>query len=681
MVERLKRYDPMIWIPIALLGAFALGTIAVWRGEHVNAAWFVIAAVCLYLTMYRFYSKFLANKVFGLDDRRATPAEKLDNGRDFMPMDKRVVYGHHFAAIAGAGPLVGPILAAQFGYLPGILWIMIGVVLAGAVQDFVILFASVRRNGKSLGQMAREEIGPIGGAAALITVFIIMIIILAVLALVFTNAAKNSPWSTFTIACTIPIAIGLGYYLRNIRPGKVIEGSLIGVALLLVSVWLGGVIRDTAFGKAFDLAPDKIVWLVIAYGFIAAVLPVWVLLAPRDYLSSFMKIGTILFLALGVLLVHPETQMPALTKFAQTGLGPVFAGGIFPFAFIFIACGAVSGFHSLIASGTTPKMLRKESDARLIGYGGMLMESFVAVMAMVAAIVLVPGEYFAITVPALKSAANAAKVVTDLGFPVTPDQLNALAKNIGEKSIVSRTGGAPTLAVGMAKIFSNFIGGQGLMSMWYHFAIMFEALFILTTIDAGTRVARFMLQDTLGNVYKPLARTSWMPGVLVSSAVVCAGWGYLLYQGVVVDPLGGINSLFPLFGTTNQLLAGVALIVGTTILLKMGRLRYIWTTAVPAAWLLTTTLTAAYLKAFDPNPKIGFFAHADALEKATPQVAKASQMIFNDRLDGTLAIVLGVLVLIVLADAVYRWYRILSGPQTPAELHEAPVVESKLVAA
>jgi carbon starvation protein len=679
MVARLKRFDPIIWIPVALLGAFALGVIAVWRGEHVNAVWFVVAAVCLYLVMYRFYSKFIAVKVLGLNDHRATPAETLNNGRDFMPLDRRVVYGHHFAAIAGAGPLVGPILAAQFGYLPGILWIMIGVVLAGAVQDMVILFASVRRNGKSLGQMAREEIGPIGGAAALIAVFVIMIILIAVLALVFVNATKNSPWSVFTIASTIPIAIGLGYYLRNIRPGKVVEGSLIAVALLLVAVWLGGVIRDTSFGQIFNLSPTAVVWAVIIYGFVAAVLPIWVLLAPRDYLSSFVKIGTILLLALGVLLVLPATQMPALTKFASTGLGPVFAGGVFPFAFIFIACGAVSGFHALIASGTTPKMIRKERDIRIVGYGAMLMESFVAVMAMISAIVLIPGEYFAITIPALKTAANAATVISGLGFPVTADQLNTLAKNVGEVTIVSRSGGAPTLAVGMASIFSKFLGGTALMSMWYHFAIMFEALFILTTIDAGTRVARFMLQDTIGNVYKPFSRTSWLPGVIITSAAVCVGWGYLLYQGVVVDPLGGINSLFPLFGTTNQLLAGVALIVGTTILLKMGKLRYIWVTAVPAAWLLVTTLTAAWEKAFDSNPRIGFFAHANAIESGKLTIVNPSANIFNDRLDGTLAIILGALVLIVVANAIYGWARILTTPEKEP-VHEAPVRESALVA-
>jgi carbon starvation protein len=644
----------------------------------VNAAWFVIAAVCIYLTMYRFYSKFLAERVFELDPARATPAERLENGRDYVPMDKRVLFGHHFAAIAGAGPLVGPVLAAQFGFLPGILWILIGVVLAGAVQDLVILFASVRRDGKSLGQIAREEIGPVGGVAALIAVFAIMIIILAVLALVFVNATKNSPWSLFTIACTIPIAIGLGYYIRSIRPGKIVEGSLIAIALMLVAVWLGGVVSDTAVGRALNLPPVAVVWAVIIYGFVAAVLPVWLLLAPRDYISSFMKIGVMVLLGIGVLLVLPPTQMPALTKFAYNGLGPVFAGGVFPFAFIFIACGAASGFHALIASGTTPKMLRKETDARLIGYGGMLMESFVAVMAMVSAIVLIPGEYFAITIPALADAANAAKVVSDLGFPVTADQLNALARAVGEKTIVSRTGGAPTLAVGMASIFSNLIGGRALMAMWYHFAIMFEAIFILTTIDAGTRVARFMLQDTIGNVWKPFGRTSWYPGAFAASGIVVALWGWLLYQGVVVDPLGGVNALFPLFGITNQLLAGIALIVGTTVILKMGKVRYMWTTLVPAAWLLTTTLSAAWIKAFDANPKIGFFAHANAIEAGTIKASAA--VVFNDRLDGALAILLGALAVIVVLDAVYRWYQVLFQPQRAPSLREAPPVESHLAA-
>jgi len=677
-VKSLRRLDPWVWIPIALLGAFALAIIAVWRGEHVNAAWFVIAAVCIYLTMYRFYSKFLAERVFELDPARATPAERLENGRDYVPMDKRVLFGHHFAAIAGAGPLVGPVLAAQFGFLPGILWILIGVVLAGAVQDLVILFASVRRDGKSLGQIAREEIGPVGGVAALIAVFAIMIIILAVLALVFVNATKNSPWSLFTIACTIPIAIGLGYYIRSIRPGKIVEGSLIAIALMLVAVWLGGVVSDTAVGRALNLPPVAVVWAVIIYGFVAAVLPVWLLLAPRDYISSFMKIGVMVLLGIGVLLVLPPTQMPALTKFAYNGLGPVFAGGVFPFAFIFIACGAASGFHALIASGTTPKMLRKETDARLIGYGGMLMESFVAVMAMVSAIVLIPGEYFAITIPALADAANAAKVVSDLGFPVTADQLNALARAVGEKTIVSRTGGAPTLAVGMASIFSNLIGGRALMAMWYHFAIMFEAIFILTTIDAGTRVARFMLQDTIGNVWKPFGRTSWYPGAFAASGIVVALWGWLLYQGVVVDPLGGVNALFPLFGITNQLLAGIALIVGTTVILKMGKVRYMWTTLVPAAWLLTTTLSAAWIKAFDANPKIGFFAHANAIEAGTIKASAA--VVFNDRLDGALAILLGALAVIVVLDAVYRWYQVLFQPQRAPSLREAPPVESHLAA-
>jgi carbon starvation protein len=677
-VKRLRRLDPWVWVPIALLGAFALAIVAIWRGEHVNAAWFVIAAVCIYLTMYRFYSKFLAERVFELDPARATPAERLDNGRDFVVMDKRVLFGHHFAAIAGAGPLVGPVLAAQFGYLPGILWILIGVVLAGAVQDFVILFASVRRDGKSLGQIAREEIGPVGGVAALVAVFAIMIIILAVLALVFVNATKNSPWSLFTIACTIPIAIGLGYYIRSIRTGKVVEGSLIAIALMLGAVWLGGVVSDTALGRALNLSPEAVVWAVIIYGFVAAVLPVWLLLAPRDYISSFLKIGVIVILGIGVLLVLPPTQMPALTKFASNGLGPVFAGGVFPFAFIFIACGAASGFHSLIASGTTPKMLRKETDARLIGYGGMLMESFVAVIALVSAIVLVPGEYFAITIPALADAANAAKVVSDLGFPVTADQLNALARDVGEKTIVSRTGGAPTLAVGMASIFSNLIGGKALMAMWYHFAIMFEAIFILTTIDAGTRVARFMLQDTIGNVWKPFGRTSWYPGAIAASGIVVALWGWLLYQGVVVDPLGGVNSLFPLFGITNQLLAGIALIVGTTVILKMGKLRYTWTTLVPAAWLLTTTLSAAWIKAFDANPKIGFFAHANAIEAGTIKATAA--VVFNDRLDGALAILLGALAVIVVLDALYRWYQVLFQPQRAPSLHEAQPVESHLAA-
>ena len=648
----------LIWIVIALLGAGAVGGIALNRGESINALWFIAAALCVYAIAYRFYAAWLATKVLLVDETRATPAERLDNGRDFIPTNKWIVFGHHFAAIAGPGPLVGPTLAAQFGYLPGTLWILFGAVLGGCVQDMVTLFFSVRRNGRSLGQMARDEIGPIGGAAALVGTFAIMIILIAVLGLVVVNAMKHSPWATSTVAATIPIAMIVGLYMRHIRVGQVLEASALGVALLLLAVMSGGWIdHHPTLRVLFDHEGLTLAWWVIAYGFAAAILPVWLLLAPRDYLSTFMKLGTIILLTVAILMLHPQIKMPALTQFID-GTGPIFGGTLFPFVFITIACGAISGFHALISSGTSPKLLTNERDIRMIGYGGMLLESFVAIMALIAATVLDPGVFFAINSPAGvvgKEAADAVAMISSWGFPVTVEQMNTLASDMGEASLFARTGGAPSLAVGMASIFGSLFG-KGLLAMWYHFAIMFEAIFILTTLDAGTRVGRFMLQDMLGNIWPKMAQTSWWPSVLISSALVVAGWGYFLYIGVI-DPNGGVNILWPLFGIANQMLAAIALSVGTGILVKSGKLKFAWVTGLPLLWLIVITSTAAWEKITSSDIRVGFFAAAnDMAHKLSAGVlpaekaAVAPQLIFNQHLDAWLTIFFVVVLWVVVLD-------------------------------
>jgi carbon starvation protein len=673
------------WAAVACLGALCLGAIAIHRGEPVNSAWLVLAAICAYLIGYRFYAKFIAARVMALNDERATPAERLDNGHDFVPTNKWILFGHHFAAIAGPGPLVGPVIAAQFGYLPGTLWIVAGGVLGGAVQDFVILFASMRRDGKSLGQMAREEIGKIGGMVALITVLLIMIILLAVVGLVVVNALAESPWGTFTIGATMPVAVLMGLYLRYWRPGKVLECSALGFVLVVASVLGGQWIAGSAYAPLFTLSAMTIAVAIIAYGFLASALPVWLLLAPRDYLSTFVKLGVIALLALGILIVRPELQMPAFTRFVD-GTGPVLAGKVFPFCFITIACGAISGFHALISSGTTPKMITRESHARPVGYGSMLLESFVAIMAMVAACALNPGVYFAVNSPAgvVGGTAQAAvRTISAWGFPVTAAQMASLAKTVGETTLFNRTGGAPSLALGMAQIFASGGGGEALLGFWYHFAIMFEALFILTIIDAGTRVGRFMLQDLLGHAWRPLARTSWMPGVILSSAAIVGGWGYFLVQGVR-DPLGGINSLWPLFGIANQLLAAIALSVATTIILKMRGAKYMWITCAPLAWLVLVTFSAAWQKIFSAVPRIGFLAQAAQIEAAlnagkltAAAAAQNRTLLFNARLDAAVCGVFMILVAIVLLDSLRLWYRILRGAEERGVL-ESPFVLSRL---
>ena len=664
----------ILWIAVAALGAAAFTVLALTRGENVSAAWILAAGVASYVIAYRFYARYLALRVFALDDRRATPAERFNNGRDFVPTNKWVLYGHHFAAIAGAGPLIGPMLAAQFGFLPGTLWLIAGVVVGGAVQDFTILFASMRRDGKSLGQMAKEEVNSVAGMAAMIAILAIMVILLAVLALVVVNALKASPWGLFIIACTIPIALLMGWWMRSVRPGHVLEASAIGIVLLLTALVAGRwVSLDPTWSRWFTWSGTGLSWAMIVYGFFASVLPVWLLLSPRDYLSTFLKIGTVLTLAVAILLTLPPIRMPALTQFTD-GTGPVFAGKVFPFAFITIACGAISGFHALVASGTTPKMVTRESETRLLGYGGMLMESFVGLMAVIAAATLEPGVYFAMNVPAGvlgTSGESAARAIAQWGFTLHPGQMEALARQMCEATLLSRTGGAPSLAVGMATILGRVVKGSGL-ALWYHFAIMFEALFILTTVDAGTRVGRFMLQELGGHLWKPFGRTSWYPSILTASALIVAGWGYFLYQGVV-DPLGGINSLWPLFGIANQLLAAVALCVGTTILVKMGKARYAWTTVLPLVWLAAVTLTAGWQKVFAADPRLGFLSHARAV--AGSPAPSAARLVFNDRLDATLALVFMAVVVVVIAASAREWWLVLTNRKA-AVVHEGDFVQS-----
>lgn len=683
---RMRPLTMLIWISIAILGAASAGGIALHRNESINSLWFIVAAICVYAIGYRFYSAFIATKVLLLDPTRATPAERFNDGRDFIPTNRWIVFGHHFAAIAGPGPLIGPTLAAQFGYLPGTLWILIGAVLGGCVQDFVILFFSTRRDGRSLGQLARDELGPVGGFAALFGVMTIMIILIAVLGLVVVNAMKHSPWATSTIAATIPIALLIGTYMRELRPGRVMEATLLGVGLLLFAVWAGGWIdHQPGLRGWFDYEGPQLALMVIGYGFAASVLPVWLLLAPRDYLSSFMKLGTIAALAVAIILLHPDIRMPAVTRFTD-GSGPIFGGKLFPFVFITIACGAISGFHSLISSGTTPKLLSNERDMRMIGYGGMMMESFVAIMAMIAACVLDPGVFFAINSPAGivgAEAADAVAMISSWGFPVSVEHMASLARDMGEATLFARTGGAPSLAVGMASIFASAFGA-GLLAIWYHFAIMFEALFILTTLDAGTRVARFMLQDMLGNLIPRLGRTSWYPGVLICSSLVVSAWGYFLYMGTI-DPLGGINSLWPLFGISNQMLAAIALCVATTILFKSGKARFAWVTAVPLAWLVIITTSAAWEKLFNPEPRVGFIAHANTLaEKISSgtlppdKLAQTQQLLFNDHVNAALTMIFLLITWILLVDTVRISLRVIRGlPYRPTT--ESPHIPSRLV--
>ena len=656
-MQSIRRH--LVWLVVAIVGAFALGTVALSRGEAISALWIVVAAVCVYLIAYRYYSLFIADKVLGLDARRQTPAHRHNDGLDYVPTDKNVLFGHHFAAIAGAGPLVGPVLAAQMGYLPGLLWILAGVVFAGAVQDFIILFISTRRDGKSLGDLIKQEMGIVPGMIALFGTFMIMIIILAVLALIVVKALAESPWGAFTVGATIPVALFMGVYLRYIRPGRIGEVSIIGFVLLMLAIFGGqAVSQNPEWAAMFTFDGKALTWMLIGYGFIAATLPVWLLLAPRDYLSTFLKIGTILALAVGIVFVAPTLQMPAVTQFAA-GNGPVWAGSLFPFLFITIACGAVSGFHALISSGTTPKMIDNEKHARFIGYGGMLAESFVAVMALVAASCIEPGIYFAMNSPAAlvgSDPVTVAQTISSWGFVVTPEMLIQTAKDVGETTILGRTGGAPTLAVGMAHILHQALGGPGMMAFWYHFAILFEALFILTAVDAGTRAGRFMLQDLLGSFVPALGKTDSLPANLVATGLTVAAWGYFLYQGVV-DPLGGINTLWPLFGISNQMLAAVALLLGTVVLFRMKRERYAWVAVVPTVWLLACTLTAGWLKIFSPDPKVGFLAHAakyaDGLARGvliapakTPEAM--ARIVFNDRLDAALCALFIFVVLSVL---------------------------------
>jgi carbon starvation protein len=670
MISTLPR---LIWLAISGLGAVALGVIALGRGETINAVWLVIAAICVYIIAYRFYSLYIAQSVLRLDPARPTPAVRYNDGLDFVPTDRYVLFGHHFAAIAGAGPLVGPVLAAQMGYLPGTLWILAGVVFAGAVQDFVILFISTRRDGRSLGDIIRSEMGPVAGGIAMVGVLAIMIILLAVLALVVVKALAGSPWGTFTVFATIPIAVLMGVYSRFIRPGRIAEMSAIGFVLLMLAILYGqSVSESAALAPLFTFKGETLALTIIGYGFVASVLPVWLLLAPRDYLSTFLKIGTIIALAIGILIVMPDLKMPAVSRFID-GTGPVFSGTLFPFLFITIACGSVSGFHALISSGTTPKMLENEGQARLIGYGAMLTESFVAIMALIAACVIEPGAYFAMNSPAGligTTPEQAAQVISGWGFAITPDALTQIAKDVGEATILSRAGGAPTLAVGMAHILSGAVGGKALMAFWYHFAILFEALFILTTVDAGTRVCRFMIQDLLGSMVPAFKRTQSWPANLAATALAVGAWGYILYQGVI-DPLGGINTLWPLFGISNQMLAGIALILCTVVLFKMKRERYAWVTILPTAWLLICTLTAGWQKLFHESPAIGFLAHArrfgaalaeDKILAPAKSLVEMQRIVVNDYVDAALC---GLFIAVVLAMVVYGVKSVLSAYSNP----------------
>ncbi len=663
----------LLWGAIAALGAVSLGIVALSRGEPVNAAWLVIAAVCIYFIAYRYYALFIANKVLGINSGRPTPAVRHNDGLDYVPTNRYVLFGHHFAAIAGAGPLVGPVLAAQMGYLPGTLWILAGVVIAGAVQDMTVLFLSTRRDGRSLGDMVRAEMGPVAGTIAGIGILLICIIVLAVLALVVVQALKGSPWGTFTVFATVPIALIMGVYGRFIRRGRVAEMSLIGFVLLMAALIYGQTVSQTPeLAAYFDISGPSLALIIIGYGFVASVLPVWLLLAPRDYLSTFMKIGVVTLLALAIIIVRPYLQMPSITKFVD-GSGPVWAGSLFPFLFITIACGSVSGWHSLIASGTTPKMIENESQIPFIGYGAMLMESFVAIMAMIAASVLHPGVYFAMNSAAGiigTTALQAAQTVSNMGFVVTPDQLTQVAHDVGEITVLSRTGGAPTLAVGMAQILSSLFGGQALTAIWYHFAILFEALFILTTVDAGTRVCRFMIQDLIGNAIPAFKQTTSWTNNLIGSALACALWGYFLYQGVI-DPLGGIWTMWPLFGTSNQMLAAIALVLCTVVLFKMKRERFAWVTVVPATWLVACTVTAGLEKVFNPNPAVGFIAHAWRLSSAIAagqvlapahSLSEMSRLVFNDYVDATLAAVFAA---VVVAVVIYGFFDIRKAFGTP----------------
>ncbi|MBJ7262807.1 MAG: carbon starvation protein A [Burkholderiaceae bacterium] len=669
------------WAAISIIGAFSLGTVALSRGESINALWIVIAAICVYLIAYRYYSRYIAKTVLRLDPTRMTPAWKHNDGLDYVPTNKHVLFGHHFAAIAGAGPLVGPVLAAQMGFLPGMLWILAGVVFAGAVQDFIILFISTRRDGRSLGDLIKAELGVIPGVIALFGAFMIMVIILAVLALIVVKALTHSPWGTFTVAATIPLAVFMGVYLRYIRPGKIGEISVIGFVLLMAAIVFGqDVAAHPSLGPMFDFDGRGLTWMLIGYGFIAAVLPVWLLLAPRDYLSTFLKIGTIIGLALGILIVAPELKMPAMTRFVD-GSGPVWSGNLFPFLFITIACGAVSGFHALISSGTTPKLIENESQARYIGYGGMLMESFVAIMALVAACVMEPGIYYAMNSPAAligTTPEQVAQVVSSWGFLVTPEQLVQTAKDVGESTIISRAGGAPTLAVGMAYILHQLTGGDGMMAFWYHFAILFEALFILTAVDAGTRAGRFMLQDLMGTFVPELRKTESLPANLIATALCVSAWGYFLYQGVV-DPLGGINTLWPLFGIANQMLAAIALVLGTVVLFRMKQDKYAWVTIVPTVWLLICTLTAGFQKLFDANPRVSFLTHAANYREAladgrilapAKSAAEMSRIIINDYVNAGLC---ALFMLVVISITLFGIRAILNARRSDAPtVHETP---------